>query len=67
MSLDSRLAVPVVLWLGVVGRPAAQEPHPHPAISRPRGCATGNTWRWCSRATARAPSSRSPGVRCRAA
>src|SRR3989449_10682759 len=31
MSLDSRLAVPVVLWLGVVGRLAAQEPHPHPA------------------------------------
>src|SRR5947199_9332834 len=31
MSLDSRLAVPVVLWLGVVGRLAAQEPHPHQA------------------------------------
>src|SRR5437879_4243976 len=31
MSLDSRLAVPVVLWLGVVGRVAAQEPHPHQA------------------------------------
>src|SRR5205814_149992 len=29
--LDSRLAVPVVLWLGVVGRVAAQEPHPHQA------------------------------------
>src|SRR5216117_202904 len=31
MSLDSRLAVPVVLWLGVVGRLAAQEPHAHQA------------------------------------
>src|SRR5437867_11889581 len=31
MSLDSRLAVPVVLWLGVVGRLAAQEAHPHQA------------------------------------
>src|SRR3989454_7729115 len=31
MSLDARLAVPVVLWLGVVGRLAAQEPHPHQA------------------------------------
>src|SRR6266513_1527306 len=31
MSLDSRLAVPVVLWLGVVGRLAAQQPHPHQA------------------------------------
>src|SRR6266571_4748273 len=31
MSLDARLAVPVVLWLGVVGRLAAQQPHPHQA------------------------------------
>src|SRR5213083_491033 len=31
MSLDSRLAVPVVFWLGVVGRLAAQEPHAHQA------------------------------------
>src|SRR2546430_856389 len=31
MSLDRRLAVPVVLGLGVVGRLAAQEPHPHQA------------------------------------
>src|SRR3989441_134095 len=31
MSLDSRLAVPVVPWLGVGGGLAAQEPHPHQA------------------------------------
>src|SRR2546428_2446311 len=31
MSLDSRLAVPVVIWIGLLGRLVVQEPHSHQA------------------------------------